>query len=666
MHAFNPATRTWTPIQYTPGGPAPAPRALHTMTAISETTLVLFGGDSGSPGYPTSLNDTWTFDLQARTWRCVSEIAEDAAVPLARSSHTAVYGELPPPHGPAIYVYGGVGSNRGAVFRLRTATWTWELLSIAVDPEHKTALPVEREQHAAVWWPSVNSMVVVGGDGSVALLGDVWQLKPNDLKAEDCHWLWRRMMIAIGGNASMNRIVPCAAHSLFPLEADKSQLILWGGLCGEGVGLAPTNSGILINLEKSVSERFDIAGPCPTAGRVMHTLVSYRKLDEHFVFLFGGCGLTGTVETTSHLARITAATRQSGAVEFGATNVEKLPSNEVIAGENEVVPIIANKTWLSRETLLEHDTACDMFSTEHPRQIPVPVKRKAVNGEMADGEESVPLLNSGEGRNMAKLRGQVDERYGVSPPDPALEMHMPMIPSGTPLSGRILDSTEVGHFVSVIIKGKEFKGVLVTRPTTRKGRRPETPSREDESADPAGAVSDAAPKSADVAPRESGTSGPSESADAVREVKSSAGRKSAEPFLSDMVAATTKQSSDVRIASDTDPGTVDPGERSQGALDSSPVEASGKEGGKEGESMSKVTAELGKPVEESRGEGSNRDEEDGLEEVVASGHVPSKRPRLYLTPKSDPDVFTRVVPFLPNPREDNADHPSETEVIAID
>jgi hypothetical protein len=575
MHAFNPVAKTWSPILYATGGPIPAARALHSMTAISETTLVLFGGDSGIPGYPTSLNDTWTFDLHARTWRCVSDIAAGAeTVPFARSSHTAVYGELAPPHGPALYIYGGVGSGRNAVFRLRTSCWKWELLNIKVDDEQQTAGPVEREQHAAVWWPAASSMVIVGGDGSAALLGDVWQLTPLDLKLDSCDWTWRRMRIAIGGNASVNRILPCAAHSVIQLESDPSHLILWGGVSGEGLGLAPTNSGIRINLEKRVSERFDISGPAPTVGRVMHTLVAFRNLDEHFVLLYGGCALDGALEITTHSAALIATGRPTGGVAFGPAKVKaarQATTDITTVGRADGQSVKMHSQGASRKIdEKERTREVGMIMAEDSENAVLPQKRHFdvddVLKKQSTPERPVPLQV---GLSMSKAVETADGLTNVTADNLATGMHMSLIPSGTPLSGRILDSTEVGHFVSVIIEGKEFKGVLVTRPSS------------------------------------------------VKEV----------PIF---------------------------GEREQVCQDAS----------KEPENEPEVHPKQGKSSEDDALQNGLSQGDDGTEEVVASGHVPPmKKSRVDTVTKTDSLLATRVVPFLPDPREDRS---NDAEVIDLD
>jgi hypothetical protein len=570
MHAFNPVARTWSPIQYATGSPTPAARALHSMTAISETTLVLFGGDSGIPGYPTSLNDTWTFDLQARTWRCVSDISEGETVPFARSSHTAVYGELAPPHGPALYIYGGVGSGRNAVFRLRTSCWKWELLNIKVEDEQQTAGPVEREQHAAVWWPATTSMVIIGGDGSAALLGDVWQLTPLDLKLDSCDWTWRRMRIAIGGNASVNRIVPCAAHSVIQLESDPSQLILWGGVSGEGLGLAPTNSGTLINLEKRVSERFDIAGLAPSAGRVMHTLVAFRNLDEHFVLLYGGCALDGALETTTHIAALLATGRPTGGVEFGPAKAARQVTTDRTVGRAEGQPMKMHVQDGSQK-VDEKDRAREdgMITAEDSENAVLPQKRR-FDGEdvLKQGTPARPV-HLQIGRSLSKAGEPADGLTNVSADNLASGMRMSLIPSGTPLSGRILDSTEVGHFVSVIIEGKEFKGVLVTRPS------------------------------------------------AVKEV----------PIFGPQEAICQDELIEPEKEKEVHP---DPEKSSEG---------------------------------DALRNGLSQDD-DGTEEVVASGHIPPmKMSRADAVSRTDPLISKRVVPFLPDPREDR---PTDSVVIDLD
>ncbi|XP_062382629.1 kelch domain-containing protein 1-like [Sardina pilchardus] len=65
LHCLDLDTWTWTQI-YPTVGPLPVGRSLHTLTAVSEDKLFLFGGLSAT-GQP--LSDAWEFDTRTREWR---------------------------------------------------------------------------------------------------------------------------------------------------------------------------------------------------------------------------------------------------------------------------------------------------------------------------------------------------------------------------------------------------------------------------------------------------------------------------------------------------------------------------------------------------------------------------------------------------------------------
>ncbi|XP_043085359.1 kelch domain-containing protein 2-like isoform X8 [Puntigrus tetrazona] len=58
IHCLNLLTWTWTQIEHQTAS-LPRGRTLHTLTAISDDTLFLFGG----------LSDGWEFDTKTREWR---------------------------------------------------------------------------------------------------------------------------------------------------------------------------------------------------------------------------------------------------------------------------------------------------------------------------------------------------------------------------------------------------------------------------------------------------------------------------------------------------------------------------------------------------------------------------------------------------------------------
>lgn len=55
-------------------GNTPQPRFGHTMTLVSKTRAVMFGGAVGDTGRYTITGDTYTLDLTTRSWKKVDGI----------------------------------------------------------------------------------------------------------------------------------------------------------------------------------------------------------------------------------------------------------------------------------------------------------------------------------------------------------------------------------------------------------------------------------------------------------------------------------------------------------------------------------------------------------------------------------------------------------------
>jgi hypothetical protein len=84
--------REW--VQLTPaGGVEPPPRYSHTMLALGESSLLVFGGERSA----FSFGDVWMFNITTTTWAFVTP--GDAASPPPRFDHTATLVGVPPERG---------------------------------------------------------------------------------------------------------------------------------------------------------------------------------------------------------------------------------------------------------------------------------------------------------------------------------------------------------------------------------------------------------------------------------------------------------------------------------------------------------------------------------------------------------------------------------------
>lgn len=71
-------------------GDTPLPRFGHTMTPISKTKAVLFGGATGDTGRYSITGDTYIFDMVANSWKRLDNITGIAPTPRAAHASTSV------------------------------------------------------------------------------------------------------------------------------------------------------------------------------------------------------------------------------------------------------------------------------------------------------------------------------------------------------------------------------------------------------------------------------------------------------------------------------------------------------------------------------------------------------------------------------------------------
>lgn len=416
MYCLNIDTRVWRKVTYA-DGPHPSPRILHTATAISSSAMVVMFGDGS---VPAPRNDVWYFDVRSSQWM---EIDRDDNTPPPRSCHSAVFG-----NGlgqvPAIYVFGGFGSNErpgNAVHRLKIGDWKWERLAIVVtdsngkevvmgegrdqdpyepsDEETEEArerqYPCTRESHGAIWLPAMNGMLIIGGDGGFSVLDDVWLLEPS--VEHSGAWRWRHMKLKMARGFLENKLPPCAGFTLISLPTEKTQVMLWGGIAGDkGLNVVAPEHSYLLDFDAMQTTRLASEGDIPKIGRLLHGFVRAGNL----VFTFAGCDGEGEIIDGLKCAKVRDDLRSVGlrAMDFGPVAAEVAAGMEPSLPEDEVE---------------EGDSGDD---------------------DAEQGEESVsPIRTSA-------------------------------IPRGTALSGRIVEETDYGFFVSVVIKGKLYKGVLVANP----------------------------------------------------------------------------------------------------------------------------------------------------------------------------------------------------------
>ena len=153
----------WTNLE--PRGDLPSARNRQAMAYDSRARgVILFGGLYGT----ARLDDTWTYDLEANTWR---ECRPSGESPSARFGHAMAYEAA----GDRVILFGGYDGS--GVF---DDTWAYDLTADAwtrLVPGGSP--PPPRYGHAMVYDPAIGRVILfggLGGDGRV--VNDIWAYDP--------------------------------------------------------------------------------------------------------------------------------------------------------------------------------------------------------------------------------------------------------------------------------------------------------------------------------------------------------------------------------------------------------------------------------------------------------------------------------------------------------
>eukprot|EP00177_Eucheuma_denticulatum_P001879 GFKZ01003349.1.p1 GENE.GFKZ01003349.1~~GFKZ01003349.1.p1 ORF type:complete len:603 (+),score=50.89 GFKZ01003349.1:219-1811(+) len=421
MYSLHVERLEWRHITYK-DGPVPCPRLLHTATAISSTAMVILFGDTYSqdpdrfPSLPSPLKDAWLFDIRDGSWK---EIPDQSGLgPFPRSCHTAIFG-----NGfgqmPAVYVFGGFGSEGSCgpiTYRLRIGDWQWERLKIclknkkgktvfAEDPSTSTEYDGMIEEDIPCSRESHGAAWLPGLNGMLIVGGD------GGFSLQDDCWLLVPSM-RHRGHWRWREIRLRKARDLLENELPR---------CG-GFSLVT-----LPTAKAQVLLWGGIQGL--TGGETMKPKISYlidldsrqtTRLEAIGEPPFKGRLLHGLVRANNRL------------IAFGGCD----SSGKVIQGLD-VAKLLPDFKYFGLHANDFGPVAAGVAAGSSPTEL---------RSEMTTGEGG-------------------DELQGGTPEEATIPLVGPSsIPQGTPLSGRILDVSEYGYFVSVVIRGRLYKGVLVANP----------------------------------------------------------------------------------------------------------------------------------------------------------------------------------------------------------
>jgi hypothetical protein len=246
-----------------PSGTPPGPREGH--AAIYDPVrdrMLVFGGETDI----TSLtNEVWALSLSGEpAWTQVTPAA--GAVPEARADHSAIYDAS---HD-RLVVFGGVGTSAylGDVWALSlSAPPIWTRLAPT------GTLPDARAEHSAIYDPVRERMVVFGGHDIEYFLGDVWTLSLGAVPA------WTEI------TATGSRPAARAGHrAIYDLTRDR--MVVSGGF-NYSSGSDPSTETWSLSLDRLGWGLLQPAGTLP--GTEMHSAV-YDPVGDRML-VFGGHGV---------------------------------------------------------------------------------------------------------------------------------------------------------------------------------------------------------------------------------------------------------------------------------------------------------------------------------------------------------------------------------------
>lgn len=414
MYSLHLERAEWRKVNYSPG-PRPEPRLLHTATAISSTAIVVLFGDvaiTPAPDKETTAasNDAWVFDLKDRTWREIKDSGPQRPPPL--SCHSAVLGSGPG-LSRAIYVYGGLGNGilGSAVYRLRLADWRWQFLPFFVRNEHGKDVLIDR-------LPAVDEEYhpQPGGPSRRESHGAVWVSDMNG-------------MVVVGGDGGVELFDDCwlfsPSHTQDVWRWDLLPMTIARGL--------PRN-----RLPKSAG----------------HSLLTYPSGGRQLL-MWGGLRWPETENRN--------AANNCYIIDLDAMQTSSVRLKGTIPKAGRLLHGIVrlNKKLVTYGGCYDDGVA---LSETEEGQLVKPGKAEG-QAAMDFGPEASNLAAQGS-ESIREVTRAPKEDLDIEEDN---EAYLPLvgpssIPPGTPLSGRIIDAADFGYFVSVVINGKLYKGVLVANP----------------------------------------------------------------------------------------------------------------------------------------------------------------------------------------------------------
>lgn len=149
-------------------GDSPFPRFGHTLSQISKSKILLFGGATGNTGKYSINSDVFIFEIPSRKWR---KLNPSGPIPTQRAAHATVYVEPG-----QIYIYGGAtgGGGLSSDDLLLLDIRNGEDKAIWMSSQIIGVTPGRRYGHSLVYYKPF--VIVFGGNTGNEPVNDVWAL----------------------------------------------------------------------------------------------------------------------------------------------------------------------------------------------------------------------------------------------------------------------------------------------------------------------------------------------------------------------------------------------------------------------------------------------------------------------------------------------------------
>ena len=172
---FNVLNTEWTQLTAAGGGAWPSARSHHAMAAVSDTRVILFGGQTEGSG---SSDELWSLDVPSTNWTQLT-VGAPGAWPSGRSGHA-----MAAVSNTRVLLFGGRGSDE--LWSLDVPSTTWTKLTAGASG----AWPRGRRDHAMAA-VSDTRVILFGGDtGSYSSSDELLSLDFLAAANHTVRWTW--------------------------------------------------------------------------------------------------------------------------------------------------------------------------------------------------------------------------------------------------------------------------------------------------------------------------------------------------------------------------------------------------------------------------------------------------------------------------------------------